>query len=219
MCVTTLFLSRVESFDANVTGLISLISPLGTKEQSDNKQVLPILFPFEKDPFLGSITMGFLRLVVALWTLAVVVEAEQITLPWCKPPPATVYEPRVAKVGDTVVFEWAGEAHNAWIYPSENCFGFEGREQQEYLGEQPGVAYTFTSGDVGTNKTFACSLSNHCIEGQILTFSVTNKTVVDYDLSTPCGEGFLGDPPLISGGTIRSWRIFELLVLGVILMA
>ena len=125
--------------------------------------------------------------------------AEKITLPWCKPPSDTlVYEPRVAKVGDTVVFDWEGEAHNAWIYPSGECLDNIGRT---YLGEQPGsTSYTFLPEDIGTNKTFVCSVSNHCIKGQILVYSVVgaNETVAEYDLSTPCGvDGYLGDPPAV----------------------
>eukprot|EP00531_Pseudo-nitzschia_arenysensis_P016394 CAMPEP_0116149976 /NCGR_PEP_ID=MMETSP0329-20121206/19273_1 /TAXON_ID=697910 /ORGANISM="Pseudo-nitzschia arenysensis, Strain B593" /LENGTH=156 /DNA_ID=CAMNT_0003646403 /DNA_START=300 /DNA_END=770 /DNA_ORIENTATION=+ len=125
--------------------------------------------------------------------------AEKITLPWCKPLSETlVYEPRVAKVGDTVVFDWEGEAHNAWIYPSGECLDNIGRE---YLGEQPGsTLYTFLPEDVGTKQTFVCSVSNHCIKGQILVYSVVgaNDKVAEYDLSTPCGgEGYLGDPPSV----------------------
>ncbi len=128
-------------------------------------------------------------------------------------------------MGDTVVFDWEGEAHNAWIYPSAECFDFK---EREYLGEQPGASYTFVEKDVGTNKTFACSLSNHCIKGQLLTFVVVGKdeiTLEDYKLSTPCGDGFLGDSPIIENdsagaNSIQSIGFVMVLILfGAILVA
>ncbi len=147
--------------------------------------------------------------------------AEKITLPWCKPLSETLeYEPRVAKVGDTVVFDWEGEAHNAWIYPSGECIDNIGRE---YLGEQPGASYTFLPKDIGTNKTFVCSISDHCKKGQILVYSVAgaNDTVAEYDLSTPCrsGEGYLGDPPIsVATSTFWSTGIAIVAMLGAMIL-
>ena len=119
--------------------------------------------------------------------------AEKINLPWCKPAVKGPYDNRVAKEGDTVVFEWGGEAHNAYVYPSGECLD---NKDKEYLGEQSGASYTFKAEDIGTSKTFICSISNHCVVGQIVTFDVVAADQeVDYLLSTPCGEGYLGEEP------------------------
>lgn len=121
--------------------------------------------------------------------------AESITLPWCKPVSEEMeYKSRSIKEGDTVYFDWAGEAHNAYVYPSGDCLNPKDRE---YLGEQPGASYTFTAEDVGQRKTFVCSISNHCVAGQILSFDVVgaDDQDIEYDLSAPCPrtEGYLGD--------------------------
>lgn len=136
-------------------------------------------------------------LFLALASTTSLVQAETITLPWCIPAPdAGSYERRWAKEGDTIVFDWRGEAHDVWIYPSGECFD---KQDREYLGEQRGASYTFSSQDVGTNKTFVCTISSHCAMGQRVVFDVVgadDKEGMEYILSTPCGkDGFLGDPP------------------------
>jgi len=120
--------------------------------------------------------------------------AEKINLPWCKPDPAEPYPPMIAMEGDTVVFDWLGEAHNVVIYPSGDCMDWS---DKEFVSEAPGSSYTFGPEDVGTSKTFVCTISNHCMQGQIVTFDVVAAGTEDiaYLTTTPCGEGFLGEPP------------------------
>ena len=141
-------------------------------------------------------TEKLLAFLVA-FLLLVSITGEKINLPWCKPEESeTGYEPRVAKEGDILIFEWGGEAHDVWIYPSGECLDFQGRE---YLGEKGGASYTFTAEDVGTTKTFMCSISNHCSLGQLVAIDVVaaDASDVEYTLSTPCGvDAYLGEPPI-----------------------
>jgi plastocyanin len=144
----------------------------------------------------GIASFCFLVVVVAA---AEATDTVTITLPWCKPSTPGSYERRQAREGDTVEFDWLAEYHNAVIYPSGDCLDSSDRE---FLGEQPGASYTFTAEDVGTSKTFVCSVSNHCAQGQLVVFDVLPSTTedIDYLLSTPCGgeEGVLKkDRPLV----------------------
>ncbi|VEU35388.1 unnamed protein product [Pseudo-nitzschia multistriata] len=120
-----------------------------------------------------------------------------ISFPWCIPP--TPYPPQVAREGDTVYFNWDGEYHNVYLYPSGTCTNKTGRV---YLGEISGQAkYTFTDADVGKNLTFVCDVSSHCSQGQIVVFEgaeafglpattdpEASATPFPYSTTTPCGD-------------------------------
>ena len=115
------------------------------------------------------------------------VDAETIEFPWCIPTIGSSYVKQQAKEGDTIVFRWAGEYHNAFLYPSGDCNDSEGGE---YLGEQPGASYTFSPEEAGTDVTFVCSVGSHCALGQIVTFAVAagSSDSANYETSTPCGD-------------------------------
>jgi plastocyanin len=81
------------------------------------------------------------------------------------------YEPRTANVGDTIVFKW-GNDHNVFIHPTGTCDSTGSIE----VGSETGTTYTFTEDDVG-DVTFACDVSFHCENGQILTFTVYPEDV------------------------------------------
>lgn len=92
-----------------------------------------------------------------------------------------------------MIFSWTTEAHNVYIHPNGECFD---NKDRMFISESAGASYTFKPEDVGTNMTFVCSVSNHCGQGQLVTFEVMDGGAdIEYDLSTPCGEeGSLGMP-------------------------
>merc|ERR1711957_1065599 len=52
-----------------------------------------------------------------------------------------------------------------------------------------GASYTFTASDVGLSKTFVCSISDHCAQGQLVVFDVLSSDAeMEYLLSSPCGD-------------------------------
>ena len=124
---------------------------------------------------------------------------ETVTLPWCKPDVPANYTTRSIKAGDTVVFEWFGEYHNAWYYPTGDCMD---RADRKFLGEQSPASYEFGEEDVGTTMTFVCDVSNHCQVGQYVTFDVVGADEeIEYVLETPCGsDGRLASAEAESGG-------------------
>jgi len=140
------------------------------------------------------------RISLASVFLAIAANAESSTLsiPWCvnwsAPAP---YTARQARAGDTVTFDWTQGVHNALFYPSGDC---SDAADAVLLGTDGGSSYMFTDEDVGTDKTFVCSIGNHCDQGQILTFTVLEAAAkFDYDLSTPCNEDAvvtLGNAPV-----------------------
>ena len=144
---------------------------------------------------------------------------EKLTLPWCKPPTPANYTTRSIKEGDEVVFDWAVEYHNAWIYPSGDC---NDRTDRTFLGEQAPVSYTFKSEDVGNSITFVCDVSDHCKVGQFVVFDVFGADEdIKYTTETPCGEGYVGekvveDPVPHSGSGSGLARKAFLAVLGLV---
>jgi len=130
----------------------------------------------------------FSRFLLLAATFAVTFAQDTFTivLPWCKPSGGS-YERRQAREGDTVEFDWwESTFHNAEIYPSGDCFDSGG---QEFLSESSGASYTFTASDVGLSKTFVCSISDHCAQGQLVVFDVLSSDAeMEYLLSSPCGD-------------------------------
>ena len=106
-------------------------------------------------------TVHFVRLA-ALLLLPFTACAENIDLQWTVQP----YQPQSAKVGDTITFNWSG-THNVYIHPTETCDS----AGSTVVGVSSGALYTFTSEDVGA-VVFACDVSSHCEDGQIVTFNV-----------------------------------------------
>jgi hypothetical protein len=105
---------------------------------------------------------SFLLRLAALLLLPFTACAENIDLRWKVQP----YEPQSAKVGDTITFNWSG-THNVYIHPTETCDS----AGSTVVGVSSGALYTFTSEDVGA-VVFACDVSSHCEDGQIVTFNV-----------------------------------------------
>ena len=136
--------------------------------------------------------MASVFLLLAAQLLSTTTQAETATatlsLPWCVnwPSPAP-YAPRQARAGDTVTFTWSGgSAHNAMIYPSGKCFD---TQNTVVVGAQSGASYTFRTEDVGTTKTFACSVGKHCANGQIVDFFILEAGAdIDFVTATPCRE-------------------------------
>ena len=128
----------------------------------------------------------FFLTVVFLVHMIGITTGEGIDFPWCIP--QTPYDSQMAKVGDTIAFTWDGVYHNVYMYPSGTCTD---KTDREYLGEASGASYTFTSDDIGTNKTFVCDVGGHCASGQIVTFAniaSSDAEDVTYSTSNPCGD-------------------------------
>jgi len=179
---------------------------------------------FKTDLIITSSMPSFLQRSAILTALAAIASssmasAETINLPWCKPPTPGDYATRTAKEGDTVIFSWAGEAHNVVIYPSGDCLN---PKDKTFISEMSGASYTFTADDVGTNTTLVCSISDHCMVGQKVTFEVVpaDTADVEYDTSTPgCGDGFLGEPtepPAPEPSGAASWGMATAVVAGLV---
>merc|ERR1740130_78244 len=136
-----------------------------------------------------------ISLASAFLVLAANAESSTLSLPWCVR--GAPYAARQARAGDTVTFDWTQGVHDANYYPSGAC---SDAADAVLLGIVGGASYTFTDEDVGTDKTFVCSVGNHCDQGQILTFTVLEAAAeFDYDLSTPCNEDAvvtLGNAPV-----------------------
>lgn len=102
------------------------------------------------------------------------ISQEFLYIPWVVPPTdADLYPDQIARVGDTVGFQWdAEENHSVYIHPSNGC----SRRNRKTVGFFNGqyYDYTFTEEDVGT-VTFACGVMRHCQFGQIVKFTVLSK--------------------------------------------
>jgi len=108
-----------------------------------------------------------------------VMEGETITVNWIVPDTDDpVKFPEEFKVGDTLVFEWAGY-HNVAIHPKGGC----DRSDADLLGSTSPVSYKFTEEDVG-RKVFACDVGDHCARGQIIEASISSHTMTDMDKET-----------------------------------
>jgi len=182
---------------------------------------------------LHLVIITIITLLLLSGSILSVVQADIIiTLPWCKPAAAATatagddatttttinyYEPRQARVGDEIIFQWShtGNYHNVFLYPNgggDDCT--DTTAEKVFISEQSGASYIFQPADIGTNLTFVCSVSGHCRMGQYVTFfdilpefttatttaaiAANNDTTtgddtnndnatIDYILSTPCG--------------------------------
>jgi hypothetical protein len=87
-----------------------------------------------------------------------------------------------ASIGDTVTFSWGG-THNVFLHPTGTCDAAGATE----VGSRSGVVYMFTAAG---SFTFACEVGQHCGNGQILTFTVTD----------PLGGGLAAGRPFTVAG-------------------
>mmetsp|Transcript_23292 Transcript_23292/g.26969 ORF Transcript_23292/g.26969 Transcript_23292/m.26969 type:complete len:255 (+) Transcript_23292:164-928(+) len=141
---------------------------------------------------LHLVIITIITLLLLSGSIFSVVQADIIiTLPWCKPAAAATatagddaatttttttnyYEPRQARVGDEIVFQWSdtGNYHNVLLlYPNgggDNCT--DTTAEKVFISEQSGASYIFQPADIGKNLTFVCSVSDHCRMGQHVTF-------------------------------------------------
>lgn len=141
-------------------------------------------------------TVAFVAVTLCSLFLLVRAGGEQtIDFPWCVPPDDAEFETHYAKVGDTVAFEWKESAvyHDVNVVPTnEGCSA----TSVELVGSATGASYTFAEKDMG-NVTFACSVGDHCVQGQIVTFEVVSAADENVDYadaaSNPCVGHFDGD--------------------------
>merc|ERR1711892_1576197 len=97
------------------------------------------------------------------------VKGEKMQVNWIVPDnDDPVVFPDEFKVGDTIVFDWAG-FHNVAIHPNGGC----DMTDSDILRSTSPVSYTFTEEDVGT-KVFACDIGDHCSRGQIIEATISS---------------------------------------------
>lgn len=106
-------------------------------------------------------------------TAAKKVDAD-VVIEWSVPSNGEPLPAKTAEVGDVVRFDWKWKgAHNVYVHPSGDC-----NETDAVLVGDESVttaAYTFTEKDAGKDVVFACDVSSHCENGQIVTFSVSSN--------------------------------------------
>ena len=136
-----------------------------------------------------------LSLFVLLSALVHNTHCKEIVLPW----KITTYSPITVAEGDIISFEWEG-SHNVAIHPSGTC----DMTGSSIVGSTSGDQYTFTSGDVGTEVTFACQVNGHCSSGQILKVAVAAKSGIDCPLS---GSITVAPSEMISLNVVSSDRL------------
>jgi hypothetical protein len=100
--------------------------------------------------------------------------------------PQKPYAPIEVAVGDNVKFTWAAGEHDVWSLPSAECdFGKTNAGAAELAAADAG-AYTWTAAAPGVVRV-ACSISDHCSEGQLLEITVKAAAGAGAGAEAPAG--------------------------------
>ena len=88
-----------------------------------------------------------------------------------------------AEVNDTIIFSWSeGFEHNVYMSLDGTCDGAVTADDNDdggnrtvastLIGDVSPVSYTIGEEHAGKNITFICTIEDHCVNGQIITFHI-----------------------------------------------
>ncbi|KAL7573374.1 hypothetical protein ACA910_006483 [Epithemia clementina (nom. ined.)] len=99
--------------------------------------------------------------------------ATEIPIDWFVPGGGSLASVTAA-AGDTLVFNFQTGSHNVYLHPSGTC----NETNSEEVGSLGGGAtnYTLQNSEIGSILVFACHVSDHCDQGQIMSVTVTAQT-------------------------------------------
>lgn len=124
-------------------------------------------------------TNRFLSITAIAAVLGSTCFAKTIKVEWYVPNSGQVLPDMTAEVGDRAVFEW-GSTHNVLIHPTGDCT----EDGAIPVGAETGASYRFTAEDIG-DVVFSCDIGNHCENGQIITFAVSEAAPTDAPTDAP----------------------------------